>query len=204
MEIGSSTTEVIKKKKSSLGRRLFLVLFLVLVFRSSILEPFRIPSGSMIPSLLSGDFVLVNKMAYGLKIPFSDWLSEPVYLFGKSPPERGDVIVFKYPKDQSVNYIKRVVGLPGDKIKVKNKKLFINGAEVVGIEISPICTRLRLSVTMYPILATELSGSHILSTAGSVIIARRIGLRSVTVSILKAFRASRFVAISGKVIPTIV
>jgi len=113
-----------------------LVYILVLIFRSSFYEPYRIPSGSMIPTLHIGDFIMVNKYSYGLKIPFSDskigniFDGNPIYPFGLSMPARGDVIVFKYPRDHSSDYIKRVVGLPGDTVEIKNKMLFINDKEV--------------------------------------------------------------------------
>lgn len=108
--------------------------FLVIVFRSVFFEPFKIPTGSMIPSLRIGDFILVNKFAYGFKVPFSDMTIgsinlDPIYLFGEKKVERGDVIVFKYPKDPSINYIKRVIALPGETIEIKNKKVFINGSQ---------------------------------------------------------------------------
>jgi signal peptidase I len=98
-----------------------LIILSVLVFRSVLFEPFKIPSGSMIPTLLIGDFILVNKFSYGFKVPFSDWFSDPIYMTGSAQPKRGDVIVFKYPKDTNLNYIKRVVGLPGDTIEVIDK-----------------------------------------------------------------------------------
>ena len=104
------------------SRSLFPVILAVLVLRSFIVEPFRIPSGSMMPTLLAGDFILVNKFSYGVRLPVIDTKIIPV---GK--PERGDVLVFRYPKDPSIDYIKRVVGLPGDKIAYYNKQLFING-----------------------------------------------------------------------------
>lgn len=106
------------------------ILFLILVFRSIGMEPFRIPSGSMIPTLMIGDFILVNKMSYGLKVPFSDFFGDPIYIFGKTTPELGDVIVFKYPKDTSINYIKRVVALPGDTVEIKNKIVYVNDEPV--------------------------------------------------------------------------
>ncbi len=112
----------------------------VFVFRSVVYEPFRIPSGSMIPTLMIGDFILVNKLSYGFKVPFSDVAfgavnSSPIYLFGKKDPERGDVVVFKYPQEPSVNYIKRVVGVPGDSLEIKNKVLYINNVAVENKEI---------------------------------------------------------------------
>ncbi len=104
------------------SRSLFPVILAVLVLRSFIIEPFRIPSGSMMPTLLAGDFILVNKFAYGVRLPVVDTKIIPV---GK--PERGDVLVFRYPKNPSIDYIKRVIGLPGDKVSYYNKQLFING-----------------------------------------------------------------------------
>lgn len=115
------------------------VVFMVFVFRSSFYEPFRIPSGSMIPTLMIGDFILVDKLSYGLKLPFSD-LSigqinlNPVYLTGPVLPQRGDVVVFKFPTDPNVDYIKRIIGVPGDEIEVKNKTVFINGKAYEGLE----------------------------------------------------------------------
>lgn len=109
------------------GKQLAIAIIIVLVLRSSIIEPYKIPSGSMIPTLFIGDHIFVNKLAYGLKVPFSDNFAEkPVYLTEHKVPKRGDVIVFKYPKDESINYIKRVIGLPGDVIAIRNKQLFIN------------------------------------------------------------------------------
>ncbi|WP_426140429.1 signal peptidase I [Pseudomonas sp. DWP3-1-2] len=105
------------------GKSFFPVLFIVLVLRSFLVEPFQIPSGSMIPTLRVGDFILVNKFSYGIRLPVLDEKVIPI-----GDPERGDVMVFRYPSDPSVNYIKRVVGLPGDKIRyTSDKKLFVNG-----------------------------------------------------------------------------
>ncbi|MCF6225199.1 MAG: signal peptidase I [Xanthomonadales bacterium] len=101
---------------------LFPVLLLVLVVRSFIFEPFKIPTGSMIPTLHVGDFIAVNKSAYGLRLPVLN-----TKIFDIGDPKRGDVAVFRYPPDPSLNYIKRVIGLPGDKIIYRNKHLFING-----------------------------------------------------------------------------
>jgi signal peptidase I len=103
------------------------IIFIILVFRSSFFEPFKIPSGSMIPTLLVGDFILVNKTSYGLKVPFSDWVGDPVYLTGPHQPQRGDIIVFKYPKDTDLNYIKRLIGVPGDRIQIVENSVYING-----------------------------------------------------------------------------
>ncbi|MGK0366986.1 MAG: signal peptidase I [Thermoproteota archaeon] len=111
------------------------IIFVVLLFRSIFFEPFKIPSGSMIPTLSIGDFILVNKFSYGFKVPFSDWFSDPTYITEPSSPKRGDVIVFKYPKDVSLNYIKRVVGLPGDTIEVKKKVVFVNDVAIKTVDI---------------------------------------------------------------------
>jgi len=100
----------------------FPVILAVLLLRSFLVEPFRIPSGSMMPTLLVGDFILVNKYAYGIRLPV---LNTKIVDIGK--PQRGDVVVFRYPKDPSVDYIKRVVGVPGDRIGYYNKILHING-----------------------------------------------------------------------------
>jgi signal peptidase I len=106
---------------------LALALLLVFMIRSSIVEAFKIPSGSMIPTLLIGDHIFVNKFAYGFKIPFSDLLTDhPVYLVKRDPPKHGDIIVFMYPKDESFYYIKRVIGVPGDVVEIKNKVVYIN------------------------------------------------------------------------------
>lgn len=113
------------------SRSLFPVLFAVLVLRSFLAEPFRIPSTSMMPTLLVGDFILVNKYAYGLRLPV---LNTKVVEVGE--PERGDVVVFRYPGNgpsdptAGTDYIKRVVGLPGDKIAFRDQTLFVNGEAV--------------------------------------------------------------------------
>ncbi len=107
------------------SRSLFPVLLIVLLFRSFLFEPFKIPSGSMIPTLLVGDFIVVNKYAYGLRLPVVHKKIVPI-----SDPRRGDVVVFRYPVDPRVNFIKRLVGLPGDTISYRDKRLFINGEEV--------------------------------------------------------------------------
>jgi signal peptidase I len=104
------------------ARSFFPVIFIVLLIRSFLFEPFRIPSDSMMPTLLDGDFIFVNKFSYGLRLPV---LNTKVVSIGK--PERGDVIVFRLPSDPSTNYIKRLVGLPGDHIVVRNGQVYVNG-----------------------------------------------------------------------------
>ncbi|TDJ16553.1 MAG: signal peptidase I [Gammaproteobacteria bacterium] len=106
------------------ARSFFPVFLIVLLLRSFLIEPFRIPSGSMMPTLLVGDFILVNKFVYGIRLPVSDYK-----IFEVSQPERGDVVVFRYPLDPSTPFIKRVVGLPGDRIAYYNKVLYINGQQ---------------------------------------------------------------------------
>ena len=101
------------------------VLFIVLVIRSFIVEPFTIPSGSMLPTLKVHDFILVNKFSYGLRLPVTNTKIIPL-----GEPERGDVMVFKYPEDTGQNFIKRVVGLPGDRIAVRDNVLYVNGEAV--------------------------------------------------------------------------
>ena len=106
------------------ARSFFPVFLIVLLLRSFLVEPFRIPSGSMMPTLLVGDFILVNKFVYGIRLPVSD-----KKIVAVSQPERGDVVVFRYPLDPSTPFIKRVVGLPGDRIAYYNKVLYINGQQ---------------------------------------------------------------------------
>lgn len=103
----------------------FPVILAVFVVRSFVVEPFKIPSGSMVPTLLVGDFILVNKYEYGLRLPIVN-----TKLTDGKPLSRGDVVVFRYPKDESVDYIKRVIGLPGDTVAYEDKKLTINGKPV--------------------------------------------------------------------------
>lgn len=101
---------------------LFPVILIVFLLRSFVFEPFKIPSGSMIPTLLIGDLILVNKFTYGLKLPVLN-----TRLTEGNPIQRGDVVVFRYPPKPSVDYIKRVIGVPGDEVSYLNKKLTING-----------------------------------------------------------------------------
>ena len=112
------------------SRSFFPVLLIVLILRSFVAEPFRIPSGSMMPTLLHGDFILVNKFTYGLRWPV---LHNKFWQNGL--PERGDVIVFRYPKNPALDYIKRVVGVPGDQIEYRNKTLYVNGKEMKQVDL---------------------------------------------------------------------
>ena len=104
------------------GKSFFPVLAIVLVLRSFLVEPFQIPSGSMKPTLAVGDFILVNKFAYGIRLPVLD-----TKIIEVGDPQRGDVMVFRYPSDPNINYIKRVIGVPGDHIVVEGKQVYING-----------------------------------------------------------------------------
>lgn len=108
------------------SKAFFPILFIVLILRSFVAEPFKIPSGSMLPTLRVGDFILVNKFTYGLRLPV---LNTKIFELGS--PVRGDVVVFKYPEDPRLDFIKRVIGLPGDRISYRDKRLFINGEPVV-------------------------------------------------------------------------
>ena len=112
------------------SKSFFPVLIIVLILRSFVTEPFRIPSGSMMPTLLHGDFILVNKFTYGLRMPVLHNL-----FWGNGLPERGDVIVFRYPKNPALDYIKRVVALPGDRIEYTNKVLYINGHVMAQVDL---------------------------------------------------------------------
>lgn len=125
-ETGAAPADIERADKEPVlveyARAFFPVILVVFLLRSFLVEPFRIPSGSMLPSLLIGDFILVNKYRYGLRIPVLN--KKIVDVDG---PRRGDIMVFRFPGDESMNYIKRVVGLPGDHIVYQDKKLYING-----------------------------------------------------------------------------
>ena len=104
------------------AKSFFPIILAVLIVRSFLIEPFRIPSASMVPTLRIGDFILVNKFDYGVRLPV---LNSKVIEMGE--PERGDVVVFRYPPQPQIDYIKRVVGMPGDRIQYKDKTVYING-----------------------------------------------------------------------------
>jgi signal peptidase I len=118
------------------GASFFPVILIVFMLRSFLVEPFKIPSGSMIPTLQVGDFILVNKYTYGIRLPVVNWKVIDI-----NSPQRGDVMVFRYPEDPSLDYIKRVIGVPGDVIAYQNKKLTING--------EPVATR-RIDDYLHP------------------------------------------------------
>ena len=107
------------------AKAFFPVILIVFLLRSFLIEPFHIPSGSMMPGLVPGDFILVEKYAYGVRLPI---INKKVIDLGS--PKRGDVVVFRYPKDPSTNYIKRMIGVPGDRVVYSNKTLYINGKRV--------------------------------------------------------------------------
>lgn len=111
------------------SRSLFPVLFLVFILRSFVVEPFRVPSGSMYPTIQIGDFILVNKFSYGIRLPVTG-----TKVIDLKNPKFGDVIVFKAPENESIDYIKRVVGTPGDTVSYQDRILFINGKEIARID----------------------------------------------------------------------
>lgn len=106
-------------------RSFFPVILIVFLLRGLLVEPFRIPSGSMLPTLQVGDFILVNKFSYGVRLPVTKWK-----ILELKSPQRGDVAVFRFPLDPSVDYIKRIIGVPGDRIRYQDKQLYVNGNAV--------------------------------------------------------------------------
>jgi signal peptidase I len=117
----------------------FPVILIVFLLRSFLVEPFKIPSSSMVPTLLVGDFILVNKFTYGIRLPVAN---RKIVEIGN--PKRGDVMVFRYPEDPSLDYIKRVVGLPGDRLEYRNKRLTINGQLVPVRQVDDYLLRERM------------------------------------------------------------
>lgn len=126
--IEDTQLDTIKKKKSvfrEYAEAIIIAILLALFIRTFVIQAFKIPSGSMLPTLMIGDHLLVNKFIYGVRVPFSGKTLVPI-----KDPKSGDIIVFRFPKDRSIDYIKRVVGVPGDKIQIKDKKLFRNDNRV--------------------------------------------------------------------------
>jgi signal peptidase I len=123
LEGGGVVLPAVKKKSTfrEYAEALIIAIILALFIRTFVVQAFKIPSGSMIETLTVGDHILVNKFLYGVKIPFTDEILIPV---GK--PRRGDVIVFKYPQDESKDFIKRVIGEPGDVVEIRNKQVYVN------------------------------------------------------------------------------
>ena len=152
-----SVADKSQKKSGGLGETVSVIvqaLLLALVIRTFLFQPFSIPSGSMRPTLLEGDYLFVTKWAYGYSrhsLPFSPDLFSG-RIFG-SAPERGDVVVFKFPPNPSLDYIKRVIGLPGDRVQMRNGELFINGEvvprEKVGEIDNPDITEVDRPVEVY-------------------------------------------------------
>jgi signal peptidase I len=120
-----ATSNAKERLLAQYARSLFPIILIVLLVRSFAVEPFRIPSASMMPGLVDGDFIFVNKFAYGLRLPI---LNSKILSTGR--PQRGDVVVFRLPSDPSVHYIKRLIGVPGDHIVVHDNTIFINGVRV--------------------------------------------------------------------------
>ncbi len=136
------------------ARSFFPIILVVLVIRSFIAEPFRIPSGSMLPTLHVGDFILVNKFAYGIRLPVIN-----TKIINVGEPQRGEVFVFRYPKNPKVDYIKRVVGLPGDTVGYFNKTIYING-EAISQSVKEKDVNLVGLIPMNNELRTEKLGEH--------------------------------------------
>jgi signal peptidase I len=139
---------VLAKRRAKDGRQpwwveysvsFFPVILIVFMLRSFLVEPFKIPSSSMVPTLLVGDFILVNKFTYGIRLPV---INKKIVALNN--PARGDVMVFRYPDDPSLDYIKRVVGLPGDRIEYRNKRLTINGQLVQVRQLDDYLARERM------------------------------------------------------------
>ena len=121
-ELALQTSENRRSKLRESAESLIVAILLALFVRTFVVQAFKIPSGSMIPTLQIGDHILVNKFIYGIRLPFTHIVLIPV-----RTPRRGDVIVFRFPKDEEKDFIKRVIGVPGDTVQVKNKTLFVNG-----------------------------------------------------------------------------
>lgn len=137
------------------ARSFFPIFLVVLLLRSFLVEPFRIPSGSMIPTLLVGDFILVNKFTYGLRLPVTNHR-----FVALGTPARGDVVVFRYPEDPSTPFIKRIVGLPGDTISYRDKRVLVNGEQVPYAEQGQFLGVKSAAMHTGAELLTETLGAH--------------------------------------------
>jgi signal peptidase I len=148
--VGTPAERVREPVAVEYARSFFPVIILVLVIRSFLFEPFRIPSDSMMPTLFDGDFIFVSKYSYGLRLPVLNTLLVPT-----GTPQRGDVIVFRLPPNPKINYIKRLVGLPGDRIRVdENNQLYVNGIPVPQ-EPGPIYTGPKQNMWNYAGVPTD-------------------------------------------------
>ena len=114
-----------KSKTREYVESLLIAAVIALLVRGFVVQAFRIPSGSMEPTLLVGDHLLVNRLSYEMKLPFTD-----IVLFDLGSPERGDIVVFRYPQDRSKDFIKRVIGIGGDTVEVRNKAVFVDGKRI--------------------------------------------------------------------------
>ncbi len=111
------------------------IILIVFGFRSTFIDHYHIPTGSLLPTNAIGDSIVVNKMSYGLKVPFTEFFN-PIYFGSQSAPKRGDIVVFEYPINPAILYVKRTIAVPGDTVEVYENKLFINGEEVKKEEVS--------------------------------------------------------------------
>lgn len=155
-------------------KSLGVALLVVLAIRSSLFEAYKIPSGSMIPTLLVGDHIFVNKFSYGFKVPFMEWFFEnPVYVVKRDGPQRGDIVVFIYPKDESLYYIKRVVGLPGETVEIRDKVVYINGTPIERLPVSTAESQKYLSLVdadKYSVSSLTLFKEKMTSTRATVMV----------------------------------
>ncbi|MDR1311921.1 MAG: signal peptidase I, partial [Burkholderiaceae bacterium] len=140
----------------------FPVIAVVFFLRSFLFEPFKIPSSSMLPTLEVGDLILVNKYTYGIRLPIVNKLLVPV-----NRPQRGDVMVFRFPRDPSLDYIKRVIGIPGDKIVYRNKRLTVNGVVAIYRPLPDYLDTERLNYSRQFTEATGVLSHRILNDDGA-------------------------------------
>ncbi|MCX7823266.1 MAG: signal peptidase I [Syntrophobacterales bacterium] len=125
MEEQTQTKKTAKSIALEYIKSIIIALILAFLIRTFIIQAFKIPSGSMIPTLLVGDHILVTKFTYNVKLPIVD-----ITIWHRQSPKRGDIIVFKYPLDPDKDFIKRVIGTPGDEVVIKNKQVYVNGQEL--------------------------------------------------------------------------